>query len=147
MTPELKKLLKSSVTLKCGRCGQGSLFRAYLKFDTHCCVCNLDYSITDTADGPAFFVGFLAMILFAPIFIIISFFSISTLAMEIGYIVASLVCLGFCLGLLPIFKAVLFNLQIHHRAGDCDFEYTGTHGTPTENWKKYLKQMPKTPPK
>lgn len=146
MKPEFKTLLKSCVAKKCGRCNQGNLFTSYLKFDSHCPVCNLDYNITDTADGPAFFVGFLAMIIFTPIFIIVAFLPISKLAVSIGYILASLACLVFCLTLLPLFKALLFNLQIHHRAGDCDFDYVGTHGTPTDNWKKYLKQTP-TPSK
>lgn len=142
MKPHLTSLLKSSVAKKCGRCNQGELFTSYLKFDSHCPVCELDYGITDTADGPAFFVGFLTMILFVPVFMIISFLPISPFAIAIGYVLASLACLVFCLALLPLFKAVLFNLQIHHQAGDCDFDSVGTHGVPTENWKKYLKQTP-----
>ncbi|PCI53256.1 MAG: hypothetical protein COB36_12495 [Alphaproteobacteria bacterium] len=141
MTPELKSLLKSAFALKCGRCGKGALFKSYLKFDTHCPVCDLNYDITDTADGPAFFVGFMAMVLFSPIFILISFFTPGKLALGIGYVVASLACLGFCLGLLPFFKAVLFNLQIHHQAGECDFDYVGTHGRAPKNWEKFLKQQ------
>lgn len=139
MKPHLKALLRSALFLKCGRCESGPLFKSYLKFHDHCPTCDLDYSITDTADGPAFFVGFIAMILFCPAFIMIAFLFSTTLAIIIAYIIISLLCLGFCLGLLPIFKAALFNLQIHHQAGACDFDSTGTHGTPSENWKKYLK--------
>lgn len=141
MTPQLKSTLKSSIMKKCGRCEQGNLFISYLKFDSQCPVCKLNYNITDTADGPAFFVGFLAMILFTPIFIILSFLPMSKLVVSIGFIIASLSCLFFCLALLPLFKALLFNLQIHHQAGDCDFDSVGTHGIPADSWKKYLQQI------
>lgn len=147
MPLNLRTLLKRGMSLKCGQCGQGKLFKSYLKFDNECPVCKLDYSITDTADGPAFFVGFSAMILFAPLFLIIAFLPISKTLMGIGYVLASVACLGFCLGLLPIFKAILFNLQIHHRAGDCDFDYVGTHGTAPDNWPEALKRQPKVPKK
>lgn len=141
MTPALKKILKSSVKLKCGRCEEGALFKAYLKFDAHCPVCDLDYSITDTADGPAFFVGFIAMILFTPIFLVISFVAPSKLLMGAGYTIAGLACVIFCLVLLPVFKAILFNLQIHHQAGSCDIDYVGTHGAAPSSWAPELKRQ------
>jgi hypothetical protein len=41
----------------------------------------------------------------------------------------------FCLTLLPMFKGVLFNLQIQHRAEEAKFERAGKHGSPPENWR------------
>ena len=41
---------------KCPRCGQGRLFRGFLKLAPRCDVCGLDYGFADPADGPAFFV-------------------------------------------------------------------------------------------
>lgn len=108
-----------------------------MKLRDKCPDCQLDFTITDTADGPPFFVGFLAMILFTPVFIIVSFKASTLPGMIIGYTLASFAVLGFCLGLLPIFKGILFNLQIVHRSGECDFESLGTHGALPKKWMKF----------
>lgn len=128
--------IRSGVASKCGRCGTGPLFKSYLKFRDSCPDCGLDYSVTDTADGPAFFVSFIAMILFTPAFIIVSFLTHSLQAQIIGYVIATVISAGFCLLLLPPFKGILFNLQVQHQSGDPAFEYTGTHGAAPENWKR-----------
>lgn len=47
---------------RCPRCGQGRLFRGFLKLAERCDVCGLDYSFADPADGPAFFVMVFACI-------------------------------------------------------------------------------------
>lgn len=39
----------------CPRCGQGHMFRGFIKIVPRCEVCGLDYSFADPADGPAFF--------------------------------------------------------------------------------------------
>jgi uncharacterized protein (DUF983 family) len=41
---------------RCPRCGQGKLFRAFLKVDGHCPVCGLDYSPHRADDLPAYLV-------------------------------------------------------------------------------------------
>lgn len=41
---------------RCPRCGQGHLFKGYLKLQPACERCGLDFSFADSADGPAFFV-------------------------------------------------------------------------------------------
>jgi uncharacterized protein (DUF983 family) len=41
---------------RCPRCGQGKLFRAFLKVDDHCPVCGLDYSPHRADDLPAYLV-------------------------------------------------------------------------------------------
>jgi len=130
-----KTPIRSGLQLKCGRCGQGKLYRKYLKFSDSCDNCGLDYSIADTADGPAFFVGSLMMILFAPFYFILPVIETS-LPVKI-LLWGSLLGLmaGFCLALLPRFKGVLFNLQVRHRAEEAKFESTGTHGAPPKNWR------------
>jgi len=40
----------------CPRCGQGKLFRAFLKVDNHCSVCGLDYTHHRADDLPAYLV-------------------------------------------------------------------------------------------
>ena len=56
----------SGLKLKCGNCGEGKLFKSYLKLNDACPVCGREMSNDDTADGPAFFVGFGVLILAAP---------------------------------------------------------------------------------
>lgn len=41
---------------RCPRCGQGRLFKGFLKIRPTCERCGLDFAFADTADGPAFFV-------------------------------------------------------------------------------------------
>ena len=56
---------------RCPTCGEGRLFSRYLVFRDECEVCGQDFRSADTADGPAFFVGFLIMIFFAPFYFIL----------------------------------------------------------------------------
>lgn len=39
----------------CPRCGQGKMFRSWLKIVDRCAVCDLDYRFAAPDDGPAFF--------------------------------------------------------------------------------------------
>ena len=41
---------------RCPRCGEGKLFRAFLKVDDHCSVCQLDYTPHRADDLPAYLV-------------------------------------------------------------------------------------------
>jgi len=121
--------------LKCGRCGKGRLFSKYLKFNDKCENCGLDYSVADTADGPAFFVGSSMMILFAPFYFILPMVEapIFLLLLLWGLLISAMA--AFCYLLLPRFKGVLFNLQVRHKAEEAKFESTGTHGAPPKNWR------------
>lgn len=127
--------IKSGFHERCGRCGNGKLFRGYLKFNDRCDVCGLDFSVADTADGPAFFVGSLVMIVFAPFYYILP---IADISMELKMPLMALlfgIMSGSIIILLPKFKALLFNLQIKHRAEEAIFESTGSHGKPPKNWR------------
>ena len=127
--------IKSGLRERCGRCGQGKLFRKYLKFNDRCETCDLDFSVADTADGPAFFVGSFVMIVFAPFYFILPIADIS-LALKVILMVALFCTMSGAIAfLLPKFKAILFNLQIQHRAEEANFESTGSHGKPPENWR------------
>ena len=48
--------LKRGFRFRCPRCGQGKLFRAFLKVDDHCSVCGLDYTPHRADDLPAYLV-------------------------------------------------------------------------------------------
>ena len=45
-----------AVRSACPRCGKGHLFNGFLAVAPRCDVCDLDFSFSDPADGPAFFV-------------------------------------------------------------------------------------------
>lgn len=127
--------IRRGLKLRCARCGKGPLFRSYLKFHDKCSACEQDFNVADTADGPAFFVGFLVMILFAPFYFILPMVD-APLAVKIAlWIILLGSMFGLALALLPPFKGVLFNLQLRNRAEEAQWESTGRHGTPPKGWK------------
>ena len=48
--------LKRGFRGRCPRCGEGKLFRAFLKVDDHCSVCRLDFTPHRADDLPAYLV-------------------------------------------------------------------------------------------
>lgn len=48
--------MKRGFCSRCPRCGEGKLFRAFLKVDDHCSVCALDYTPHRADDLPAYLV-------------------------------------------------------------------------------------------
>ena len=48
--------LRRGLRGRCPRCGEGKLFRAFLKVDDHCSVCGLDYTPHRADDLPAYLV-------------------------------------------------------------------------------------------
>lgn len=102
---------------RCGTCGQGKLFRSYLQFHDKCSHCGQDFKVADTADGPAFFVGFFVLIVFAPPMFLMPLADIPFF-WKVGVLVLTMVlAVLVTLALLPIAKGIFFNLQIHHDAG------------------------------
>lgn len=106
----------SGLQLKCGNCGEGKLFRSYLKLNDACPVCGREMSNDDTADGPAFFVGFGVLILAAPFMFIVPLIPMPLGLKILAFLVMSAIMIGLILALLPIAKAILLNLQLHHGA-------------------------------
>lgn len=107
---------------RCPNCGQGRVWRGYLKFKPACEACGQDFTQADTADGPAFFVGFIVLILFAPFGFIIPMADqpiwwkiLLMLALVIITIIA-------CLVLLPKAKSLLMALQIANKAKEAEFD-------------------------
>ena len=111
----------AGLQLKCGNCGKGKLFRSYLKLNDACPVCGRDFSEADTADGPAFFVGFGVLVLTAPFIFILPMISMPVWAKIIAFAVLCAVVIGLILLLLPVAKAILLNLQLHHQAEQASF--------------------------
>lgn len=52
----LKPALRRGACLKCPRCGEGRLFRSYLKVADRCPTCGLDLTPQRADDGPAYIV-------------------------------------------------------------------------------------------
>src|SRR3979409_1849390 len=48
--------MKRGFGSRCPRCGEGKLFRAFLKVDDHCSVCGLDFTPHRADDLPAYLV-------------------------------------------------------------------------------------------
>ena len=53
---DLWTAMKRGFRSRCPRCGQGKLFRAFLKVDDHCQVCGLDFTPHRADDLPAYLV-------------------------------------------------------------------------------------------
>jgi uncharacterized protein (DUF983 family) len=53
---DLWTALKRGLRCRCPRCGEGKLFRAFLKVDDHCTVCALDFTPHRADDLPAYLV-------------------------------------------------------------------------------------------
>lgn len=53
---DLWSAMKRGFRGRCPRCGEGKLFRAFLKVDDHCSVCGLDFTPHRADDLPAYLV-------------------------------------------------------------------------------------------
>ena len=105
---------------KCPECGEGQLFDGYLKMHDACPNCGADFTVSDSGDGPAFFVMFVALIFITPTAM---FFEL--LVSPPAWVHAILwppVIMGFCMWLLRPFKALLFALQWKNKAEEARFE-------------------------
>ena len=112
----------AGVRLRCGVCGQGRLFARYLVFRESCEVCGQDFTVADTADGPAFFAGFATLILLAPFYFLLPMMQLPLWQTVFGYLLRVAATVGLCLALLPPLKGILLNLQIRHKAEEARFE-------------------------
>ncbi len=107
-------LLKAALGRRCPACGEGRLFKSYLKVAERCGVCGLDLSAQDSGDGPAVFI------------ILILGFVVVGLALwtEVNFepplwlhaLIWPPVILVGSLLLLPLFKATLLALQYRHKS-------------------------------
>ena len=112
----------SGIRQRCGQCGEGKLYSSYLKLNEACPVCGRDMSSADTADGPAFFVGFGVLLLLAPFLFLLPMSPLPLVPMIIAFIALCAAVVGLSLWLLPVAKGVLLNLQLHHGAEEASFK-------------------------
>jgi len=107
---------------RCPTCGQGRVWRGYLKFKHACDACGQDFSQADTADGPAFFVGFLVLIFFAPFGFIIPMADQPVWWKILMMIILVFITVIVSLILLPKAKSLLMALQIANKAKEAELD-------------------------
>ena len=107
---------------KCGVCNKGYVFKSRMQFYEKCNVCGQDFTYADTADGPAYFVGFAMLILTMPFAFVLSIADLTLFQRFFGYTLLITITAGLIWVLLPIVKTLFLNLQIYHRAGQAKFD-------------------------
>ncbi len=113
--------------LRCGcpRCGEGKLFRGFLKLAPACDKCGLSYAFADPADGPAFFVMSGVGI------VVIAIFAWVEIAYRppvwVPFVTVFPALIGACLGTLRPVKAWLVAAQYINKAEEGRFESVGRH--------------------
>jgi uncharacterized protein (DUF983 family) len=117
--PSINSAILRGLRCRCPRCGEGKLFNGFLSLAPRCDACGLDYSFVDSADGPAFFVMFIAGFIVAA----------AALATEVAYeppywvhavLWVPLILLTTIVPLRPM-KGLLIALQYHHKAEEVRF--------------------------
>ena len=110
----LSAAILRGIRCRCPRCGKGKLFDGFLTVAPRCESCGLDFAFVDSADGPAFFVMFIAG------FVVVG----SALAVELAYappywvhalLWTPLILIVTIAPLRPM-KGLLIALQYHHKA-------------------------------
>nr|WP_321511639.1 DUF983 domain-containing protein [uncultured Hyphomonas sp.] len=104
MTPPTSSpvALARALRLKCPACGQGALYRAYLKPVDTCACCGAPLGQVPSEDGPAW----LTVLMLAPFLVAVTFFvSMSSLPLWISLPGAALAVTGLVMLALPRVKA------------------------------------------
>jgi uncharacterized protein (DUF983 family) len=109
-------LLKAGLLCRCPACGQAPLFNGLLTIKPKCEACGTDFAGADSGDGPAVFVILVAGAICVPI-VLIAQLIFKPPPWLLGLFVLPLTGL-VCIGLLRPFKALLFAMQWHHKAGE-----------------------------
>ena len=99
---------------KCPRCGQGALFKGYLKLDDQCGACGLDFAKADSGDGPAVFVIFIVGFVAVALAIIMRYVFYAPI--WAAFLISAVAAIAMILALLPPLKGVLIALQYRHKA-------------------------------
>lgn len=105
----LKPALKRGACLKCPRCGQGKMFRSYLKVADSCASCGLDLTPQRADDGPAYIVILIVAHLIG--FTLVPMFSLLGDKPALIAIILSLAAIMLSLALLPPVKGMFVALQ------------------------------------
>ena len=112
--PTLTESALRGIACRCPRCGKGKLYGGFLHLRPSCEACGLDYTFTDTGDGPAIFLIMLAGA------IVVTAALIVEVKYQPPFWVHAALWLPLILAttLLPMrsMKSLLIALQFHHKA-------------------------------
>lgn len=118
--------IRAGLRCRCPRCGEGRLFRRFLKIADRCDRCGLDYGFADPADGPAFFVmsgvGIVVMAVWAWAAVVLR----PPLWVQFATVFPAMI-VG-CLACLQPMKAWLVAEQYIHKAEEGRWASVGGHG-------------------
>jgi uncharacterized protein (DUF983 family) len=106
---------RTGLACRCPRCGRGRLFTGFLTLRATCPVCSLDYSKSDTGDGPAVLIILLLGALVVPMALVLE--AQAGPPFWVHVLIWPPLILGGALGLLRPMKAVMVALQFRHKAG------------------------------
>lgn len=107
---------KAGLAGRCPKCGRGRLFRGYLTVADRCPSCGLDFSFTDTGDGPAVFVILIigVVVCAGALWLEVSFAP----PLWVHFILWIPMTLILCLPLLRVLKGLMIGLQFRNRASE-----------------------------
>ncbi len=107
---------RAGLFCRCPRCGEGKLFRSFLKVAERCASCGLDLGKEDSGDGPAVFVMFIT----GPVVVGLALWTEITFHPPywLHFVLWIPTVLGLSLAVLQPLKALLIALQYRHRAGE-----------------------------
>jgi uncharacterized protein (DUF983 family) len=108
--------ISAGLRCRCPNCGEGRVFRGFLKFKERCDACGADLTVADVGDGASFFVMWVALILVVPAAMI--FELLVRPQTWVHFILWPPAIVIVCMILLRPFKATLFALQWKHKAGE-----------------------------
>ena len=117
--------LSTGLRCRCPRCGEGKLFKGFLKLAPDCDRCGLSYAFADPADGPAFFVMSGVGIVVIAVFAWVEVAYHPPIWVHFATVFPAL--LAGCLGTLRPVKAWLVASQFIHKAEEGRFESLGRH--------------------
>jgi uncharacterized protein (DUF983 family) len=125
--------LYAGLRCRCPRCGEGKLFRGFLKLAPRCDACGLDFGFAEPADGPAFFVMTGVGILVTTAWAIWAATAQPPIWAQLALSMPAM--LAGCLGTLRPVKAWLVAEQYVHKAEEGRWLSVGTHGKAPEGYR------------
>ena len=107
--------IRAGFVCRCPNCGEGRLFKGFLKVVDACAVCGFDFTRLNTGDGAAVFIMQITggLVVFTALFVQVAY-APPILAM---LVVALPLVAGLSLGLMRPGKGVMIALQMRGRAG------------------------------
>ena len=106
--------VRTALTMRCPRCGEGRLFQGFLTVADLCERCGLDLRANDSGDGPAVIIIFVLGALVVPLALLVE--ARFAPPMWLHVVLWPPLILGLSLGLLRPLKAFFVAQQYRHRS-------------------------------